>query len=127
MAPPPRETSLELGVTSALRAVIVVGLLMTLGTVSWLGVKFAGGVALGALLGALNLWVLAHAVRRIFGAGASSARWSLIAAVKFLALLLCAYWFMRAGVAVLAMMVGFGALPLGIVISQLRSAQPSRL
>lgn len=95
----------------------VVGAGVVLSAVGFLG----GGAALGlgalagALVGTVNLAVLTRSVQRLLAGG--GARYGAIVVLKFLGLIAVTY-FLLGLVAVdpLGLALGFGALPLGIVV-----------
>jgi hypothetical protein len=96
--------------------------------------KAAISVACGGALAAANLWALARVVSALLpdsrpGAESQSrGAWSLVAAVKMVGVIAVAWLLMRRGVAApLPMLIGFGALPIGIAIGSLvsdRSGHP---
>jgi hypothetical protein len=120
---------------TSIRAVSWTGAAMALVALAFAGVAAAFSVAAGAALAAGNLWLLARIVAELLpsdGPGAESQSrggWALVAVLKMFGLLAAAWLLMRHGiVSPLAMLVGFGALPIGIAIGSLvsdRSAPPS--
>jgi len=83
-----------------------------------LGVPAATGAVLGAAMSGLSLVLLAKAVKNLVAGGRSS--WALVAVFKFAFLLVLTYWVLRSRwVSPLGLALGFGALPLGIVLSSL--------
>jgi hypothetical protein len=121
---------------SAIVAVVLCGAALTLGARIWVGSRAALSVAVGAALAALNLWALARIVSALLPEGESAARtngasapdaapagqWALLAMLKMLALFAVVWLLMRYEiVSPLAMLVGFGALPVGIAIGSLVS------
>ncbi|MEB2321704.1 MAG: ATP synthase subunit I [Sorangiineae bacterium] len=110
------------GIGGALRVVGLVGALLTAGAVAVSGPPVGLGVAIGALVALANLWVLDRAVRG-FLTGESRAPWAVVAVLKLVLLVGALYLVVKSGVAgVMPLIVGFGALPLGITLSQLRGA-----
>jgi hypothetical protein len=111
------------GIATALWSVAVVGALLALGTPLLLGSGSRVSVALGAVLAVLNLWAVARMVRGfLYPAGARSP-WMTLAMLKFAVLFLGVTFLVRGGYArILPLVIGYAALPLGIVISQLKSA-----
>lgn len=70
----------------------------------------------GALIASLNLLVLARTVRSIVDGGGAS--WAGVALLKFLVLLAVTYGLIHNRlVSPLALAVGFGALPFGILLA----------
>ncbi len=124
-APPGR---FDARLQTSIRAVAVAGLVLTLFGAAFAGVRAGISVALGATLAAGNLWLLARIVTELLpgdSAGAeaqSRAGWALVAVLKMFGLLALAWLLMRHGiVSPLPMLVGFGALPIGIAIGSLVS------
>ncbi len=113
-----RSTDEEAGLRAALWGVALTGVLLTLASPFVLGTQAVVGVALGAVAGALNLWALGRIVRAfINGAGLP---WVLLAALKLIGLLALVALVLKLGITtVVPLAVGYGALPLGIVLAQL--------
>ncbi len=111
------------------RMVWLAGAAFSLGGLSLFGSSFGAGVFVGALIASLNLQVLSKSVRSVVEEGRSG--WAGAAVLKFLVLLAVTYGLLDRGyVQPLALAVGFGALPLGILLSgtlgvPLPSAEPS--
>jgi hypothetical protein len=112
----------------AIVAVALCGGALTLGAWILVGSRAALSVAVGAVLAAVNLWALARIVSALLPDGASAARpggagrWALLALLKMFALFAAVWLLMRYElVSPLAMLVGFGALPVGIAIGSLVS------
>src|SRR5262249_28968888 len=113
----------ERGLNAALWAVAIVGVVLALASPVLFGKGAALSVALGAGLAFGNLWLLARLVRAFLSGGGAQLSWLVISLIKFGALLLAVAWLVRAGYArALPLMLGFAALPLGIVAAQLRGA-----
>lgn len=117
--------SSESGIGGVLRVVAIVGLLLTGG--AW----FVGGphvmlsVAIGAVAAALNLWVIARLVSS-FLSGRGRMSWSFVALVKLAVLFGGMFLLIKSGLAdVLPLVVGYGALPIGIVAAQLGGLSPA--
>lgn len=80
------------------------------------GLRFGVGVLGGALLGLGNLWLIARVVAAFLGA--ANRGWALIAVVKMTALFATFWLLTRAGLDVLPIVLGLGALPLGVAVGQ---------
>lgn len=111
------------GLRSALWGIALTGALLTLASPFVLGQSGVLGVALGAGLAAFNLWALARIVRAFMnGAGLP---WVLLAALKLFGLLAVVAVLLKLDITtVVPLAVGYGALPVGIVIAQLSLARP---
>jgi hypothetical protein len=124
-APPAR---FDARLRMSIRAVAITGATLALFALAFAGLGPAISVAAGAGLAAGNLWLLARIVTSLLpddrpGAEAQSrAGWALVAVLKMFGLLALAWLLMRHGIVTpLPMLVGFGALPIGIAIGSLVS------
>lgn len=114
------------GIATALWSVAVVGVLLAVGAPFALGSASRLSVALGALLALLNLWGLLRIVRAFLYPVGARAPWVLFAMFKLAALFVGVWFLVRSGSAqVLPLLIGYAALPIGIVVSQLKSAAPA--
>jgi len=124
MMPTPDEDSgdEDSGVRPALWSVALSGAVLTLASPFVFGRPGVLGVALGSLLAFVNLWALARIVRAfVNGAGLP---WALLAGFKLVALLAVVGLILHLGLTtVIPLAVGYGALPIGIVLGQLGSAR----
>ena len=130
-APPAR---FDARLRTSLRAVVVAGAALAVVALAFAGVTAGLSVLVGAALAAGNLWLLARIVAELLpndreGAEAQSrAGWALVAVLKMFGLVAIAWLLMRHGiVSPMPMLVGFGALPIGIAIGSLvsdRNAPP---
>ncbi len=110
---------------TSLWAVGIAGAIVTLGAVPVVGLRGALGVASGATIATLNLWAIGLLVRRLLGDGVPAAPWALLALVKVTVLFGAVYLLVFSGFAdILAVVAGYGALPIGLVVAQL-SARPA--
>jgi hypothetical protein len=107
---------------AALWAVALSGAVLTLAAPFVLGKGGVVGVALGSLIAALNLWALTRVVRALMnGAGLP---WVLLGGAKLFALLALVALILKLEIAgLIPLAIGYGALPLGIVFSQLGSGR----
>jgi hypothetical protein len=114
---------IELG--RPLFAVAAIGVAIALGALFFAGAHAGQGVAVGAATAALNLWAFTRVGTAFFSRRGMRASWGLLAGAKLLVLF--------GGVAVLLKMqitdplmflMGYLALPIGIVASQLLGLQP---
>jgi hypothetical protein len=137
---PGRRTDGSARLGASFRAVLLSGAALALPAYALFGVGAAISVAIGTLLAAGNLWVMAKVVTSLLpeeprsGApgpqdpaeaqapGYRRAAWGLVAALKMLALLSVVWLLMRhALVAPFPMLVGLLSLPFGIAIGSLVS------
>lgn len=89
------------------------------------GARVGVGVLVGALIGGANFWGLAWIVRGFVVENASRFPLTLFALLKLLVLFGGIYLLVREGVVdILPLVVGYGALPIGIALSQ-RAPQPA--
>jgi uncharacterized MnhB-related membrane protein len=87
------------------------------------GPRHALAVALGSMLAAGNLWLLAILVRRWLSPAGSLTAWGLLLPVKLAALVAVLYALVAARVVrPVPLLVGFALLPLAILVAQLRSS-----
>jgi hypothetical protein len=134
--PPARRQPFDGRMRAALGAVAITGAGLSLGSAAVFGVATAFGVAVGGAIATANLWALARIVAALLpddapGSNAQSrAGWALVAMLKMLGLVAGVWLLMRHGVvSALPMLVGFGALPIGIAIGTLvsdRTPAPER-
>jgi hypothetical protein len=119
---------------TSIRAVAMAGAVLTVAALAFAGFRAGLSVALGAVLAAGNLWLLARIVSELLPSDAGGAQaqsragWALVAVLKMVGLLAMAWLIMRHGIVdPLPMVIGFTALPIGIAIGSLvsdRSAPP---
>jgi hypothetical protein len=130
-SPPPRR--LDARLRASLVAVALTGATFALVALAFFGPSAGLSVAVGAGLATVNLWTLARIVAALLpdeaggptgGArGASGAvAWALLGIVKMFALFAVVWLLVRHEVvSAVPMLVGFGALPIGIAIGSLVS------
>jgi len=113
---------------TAVAAVAVTAATFTVCALAFAGGGAAVSVACGGALAAGNLWALARVVAALLpdsrrtAEAQSRGAWSVLAAVKMVGLIAVAWLLMRRGIAApLPMVIGFGALPIGIAIGSLVS------
>ncbi len=98
---------------------------LALGSLALGGPRFALGVAIGGALAPLNLWVFAQVGEAFLSRRGKTAPWAAIAPVKFVFLLGGVWLILRSGVASgLSLIVGYGALPIGITVGTLFGPKP---
>ena len=113
------------GIGSALVTVAAIGVLLVIvfGVAS--GGRAALGVGVGVAAAVSNLWVIGRVVRGFLTGGGSKGLWFVVVLVKLSLLFGGLYWLLGTGwVDLMPIIIGYGALPIGIVLAQLRGAQP---
>jgi hypothetical protein len=109
---------------ATLWAVASCGAVLTLASPFVLGQSGVLGVALGSVIATLNLWALARVVRALLTG--ASLPWVVLGGLKLLGLLALVGLLIKLGVTTLLPLgFGYAALPLGIVLSQLRGGRPA--
>jgi hypothetical protein len=127
-----RASRLDAQLRVSLASVALSGTAITVAAVPFFGLSTALSVAVGAGLATANLWALARIVAALLPdeshassdgpAGPSAATWAFLGVLKMFALFGVVWLLMRHGVvSIVAMLVGFGALPIGIAIGSLVS------
>jgi hypothetical protein len=111
------------GIASAIWSVAVVGVLLCAGAPTVLGGGTRSSVALGVVLAIGNLWAISKTVRGFLNPAGARSPWISLAMLKFAVMFLGVLFLIRGGYArLLPLVVGYAAMPLGIVIAQLKSA-----
>lgn len=120
MTPPSHDPGLRQTYTM----VAIVGALLAVSGFAFAGTAFFISTALGAAIAFANLVVLARSVSRLLSGGRGS--WAAVFLLKFAALFLLTYLLIDRGlVQPLGLALGFGALPLGVVIGGFRTPHPT--
>jgi hypothetical protein len=129
--PSPAPGSLDPRMRIAIGAVALTGVVVSAVGAAVFGARAGGSVAAGAAIATGNLWVLARVVAALLPdenapsaarAGERKGAWTVLALVKTVGLLMAAWLVLSYRVAApLPMLVGFGALPIGIAIGALVS------
>jgi len=124
----PEAGALDARLRTSLAAVAVSAAVFTVCALAFAGGRPALSVACGGALATGNLWALARVVAALLpdtrrtAEAQSRGAWSLLAAVKMVGLVAVAWLLMRRGIASpVPMLIGFGALPIGIAIGSLVS------
>jgi hypothetical protein len=108
---------------AALVGVAAMGVLISVATGLAFDQAALFGVAVGAALALSNLWALERLVHLY--SYSSTRAWAGVAALKLLVLLGIVFLLLtRNVVGLLPLVVGYGALPAGIVVSRLRPVPP---
>jgi len=113
------------GMGRALWSVAIIGAATTLVAAVASGARPAVSVAFGAAIAVSNLWAIGLVVRGLLGPKRGSTPWALLAVAKFTVLIGGLYFLLKSGwVDLLPLLIGYGALPLGIVAGQLGAPHP---
>jgi hypothetical protein len=116
---------IDAGMRAALYGVIGSAVVISLGALALFGPRAALGVAIGGALAPVNLWIFAQVGEAFLSRRGKTAPWAVIAIVKLVVLLGAVWLILRSGVASgLALIVGYGALPLGITVGTLFGPKP---
>jgi hypothetical protein len=108
-----------------LRTVGATGMVLTVVALVGFDAQTAIGVALGGLLATANLALFARLGRAFLDTRGGGMGWGLLGAIKLIGLFTAVWLLLRRGdVPALALVVGYGSLPIGIVLSGLR--RPAR-
>jgi hypothetical protein len=114
------------GLQGSIRAVLIVGAVGASIAFALDGARAAASVALGAVLGAANLWAIAWLVSG-FLSGGPKAPWFIFGTMKMTALLAIVVVLLSTGwFSLLSLAIGYAALPLGIVFAQLTNTSVSK-
>ncbi|MFZ5892257.1 MAG: hypothetical protein ACOY0T_14460 [Myxococcota bacterium] len=113
-------------IAPALGSVAIAGALLTIASPAVFGSAELLSVGLGALLAVANLWVISKVVKSFLG-GKGRTAWGPLGMLKLVGLFAVVALLVKQGFAhVLPLGFGYAALPLGIVLSQLKSTSPAR-
>ena len=114
-AEPPK--GIDASAKVAIFAVVAFGLVMTGGAFFVSGLRMAFSVGVGSTLAASNLYLLARIVRNATG-GKGPGIWGVLGAVKVLVLVGVVWMLMKMSVVdPIGLVIGLGALPIGIFVS----------
>jgi len=114
-------------IAGAIWAVLLVGVVASVAGGITAGPRVLLGVALGAAIAAANLWAVSRIVRAFTTPGEPRLPWALIASAKFSVLFGAVIALVSLGVTdLISLLIGYGALPIGIVASQLRTTPAVR-
>src|SRR5262249_48308441 len=106
-------------------AVAVIGLMVALGALILSGVPAGIGVAVGAGTATFNLWAFTRLGSAFFSRRGVRASWGILARFKLIALFVAGSVILKMEVAdPISFLIGYLALPVGIVTSQLLGLQP---
>lgn len=110
----------QVGIRDSMIAVSILGIAGALAAI-WLGgMAVARSVAIGAALAVGNLWFLTQMVRGFLARSGATAPFGIIAVLKFVLLFGAMYVLVKTRiVAIMPCALGFGALPVGIVLAEI--------
>ena len=116
------DNSTDAGLSRAFWSVGVCGVLLSAGSFFVFDAAIDSvSVVVGAATALLNFWMTAYLVRGFLAPAGIRLPWPLIATVKLIGVLGLLYWLLqRELLALLPLVLGFAALPLGIVFGQTR-------
>lgn len=122
---PEAETPPGAAVSLALLATGGFGVVAAMGALLLFGGRAALGVAVGSIIAVANLWVFKKLGEAFLGGtGSRRAAWGVIGALKFVALLLGVGLLLKYRlVDGVPLVVGYGALPVGITLSTFMANQ----
>jgi len=113
-------------IAPALGSVAIAAVLLTVGSLAIFRPAELVSVAVGGALAVLNLWVIAKVVKSFLNAQGRAA-WGPLGMLKLVGLFAVVGILIKHGFAhVLPLAFGYAALPVGIVLSQLKSTSPAR-
>jgi hypothetical protein len=105
----------DASLSAAYVSVAASGAVLLVGAGVWLGARTMAAVGLGVVLAVSNLWTIERLVRVYLDS--ERGRWALIAIAKAALLFGLVALLVKSGaVDVLPLVIGFGALPLGITV-----------
>ncbi len=102
----------------SIAVVALVGLVSSVGASCLWGLRVGGSVTLGGVIAVANLWIIAKTVKAFLSSSGRVAPFGLVLLLKMSALFGALFLLTRLGwIELLPFVVGFGALPLGIVLA----------
>lgn len=117
---PTTKTDPQAALRVALWSVVLVGASGALLAGILAGLRSMLSFSAGALLAFLHLWLIALVVRGRMGQLNPSVPWGLVGVLKFVVLFGLVYGLVKSqAVEILPLIIGYGALPLGIVAAQM--------
>ena len=120
-----QEETMDVALSWSLRAVAIIAALMAVIAGFIAGVGVGAGVFAAGMLATANLFIFIHIVKGVLAGGRHGRLWALAAFTKVGALFGVGIALMKTGVCSGAeLAIGYGALPLGIVIGSLVAPRP---
>lgn len=113
---------------AAIRGVALTGVVFTVAALLATTARTAIGVGTGAVIATVNLIVFARVGEALIARRGATAPWAAVAMIKLVVLLGGVWLILRHGyVSALPLAIGFGALPVGIVLGTLFGPKPPPL
>ena len=98
------------------------GALLSLGMLFFFGLRAGISTAVGAALACANLYILSRVVAAMLGRGSSVKAWRAVGVVKMISLIAAVWLLLTTGlVDPIPLVVGLGALPLGLATGSMLS------
>lgn len=109
---------------AAVKVVAITALVLTVGAALFADLQAALGVFLGGALATLNLVILVRLGEAFLEQNGGRTPWAVIGVLKLVGLFAAVYLILKRGdISPMALVVGFGSLPIGITISGLFPAK----
>jgi len=128
MSEPQRSQSkwLDEGMRTAMISVTVSVAVLAAGAFVAFDLRTAGGVGVGGAFALANLWAFARIGEAFLSRRGAAAPWTAFAMLKLAGLFGGVWFILRSGMASpLALLVGYGALPVGITLGTLFGPKPA--
>jgi lipopolysaccharide export LptBFGC system permease protein LptF len=111
---------------TVVKTVAVTALVLTAFAFAFADARAAMGVFVGGALATANLVLFIRLGQAFLSQKGASAPWAILGFLKLIALFACVYLILKRGdVSALALVVGYGSLPIGIAVSSLFSSKDS--
>jgi hypothetical protein len=122
---PSKDTWQEEGVRAAMKSVAGTACVLTLGALVAFDWRTARGVAVGGAFALANLWAFARIGEAFLSRRGTAAPWTVFGMLKLAGLFGGVWLILRSGIASpLALLAGYGALPIGITLGTLFGPKP---
>lgn len=122
---PRADEAAEFGLRPALIGVAASAAALTAFAFALFDARLGAGVALGGTIATANLWVMARVARAFIAQKGRAAPWAIVAGIKLVALILGIWLVLRTGaISPVALVIGYGSLPLGITLGSLFGPKP---
>jgi hypothetical protein len=122
---PPQSTWLDEGVRAAMISVTASACVLAAGAFVAFDLRTAGGVGVGGAFALTNLWAFARIGEAFLSRRGAAAPWTAFAMLKLAGLFGGVWFILSSGIASpLSLLVGYGALPIGITLGTLFGPKP---